>query len=198
MVDAKSVFPWNVSQGETRLRLIYARALLLKIRDARLFFAQLGDFRTTRSMTDVIFYPHPIRQIKVSARFRRQRERKKREERERETEKRAIHEVDNPRRRVIPSQRDAARVLIANGKKKTSRFSSKHERDERDIYIGNSRRGGNCKRISAPDGPRFYLEKSAKKSAADEIHSATFTAFIRSVRRSLCRDKIKFREKSAR
>lgn len=59
--DAKSVFSQSISQGKREARLIYARGLPLKIRDARLSLAQLGDFRTARSMTDVIFYPRRAR-----------------------------------------------------------------------------------------------------------------------------------------
>lgn len=60
--QAKSVyFRGAFRKGKREARLIYARALPLKIRDARLSLAQLGDFRTARSMTDVIFYPRRAR-----------------------------------------------------------------------------------------------------------------------------------------
>lgn len=101
------------TQRETRLRLIYARALPLKIRTAQLSFAQLGDFRTAWSVTDVIFYPHhaPDKSIRAFSEAGGIKREWKREER-------AIHEVDNPRWRVIPSQHDTACVLIANEKRK--------------------------------------------------------------------------------
>lgn len=72
------------------------------------------------------FYPHHASDKSIRV-FRRQQEKRgwKREEW-------VIHEVDNPRRKVIPSQHDAVRVLIANEKK--TRGSVRNSSDERHLH----------------------------------------------------------------